>query len=1014
MEWEKKEAAFLATGDETLLRDSPYPEMKNKPEIVIRMVKSLVAHMESEEKGIELAATHEMGRIVRVLRLATKEDIKRMHNELCSSGKDSQLKEVFTDALAIAGSFNCVQHLVEKIRARELSSVRSAKVLKQLSSLPVPSEQIVRSLITLCKDSKREPLECQTCWLSVGALMNGVCGADVVTIENEKACPRDVKERFVAELTEQYEQAESRYEKVLALKSLGNSGIELIVFPLEKVVRDVREERIVRVHAIEALRKLRTAMPRKITAILMPLYKDGLEHPEIRVAAFKHIIKCLPDQAIVHQIVDHLNRERSTQVHAYVSDALLSMSRSSVPEHQRLASTLQHALKFLRPRATPRKTVSSNYKFFTTVNEETGNEATLNWATLFTNDSALPNEIFTSGRWNKHVGHLGLNQHNMDQQLYKLLEFVESSPSLDVILRGKRSDSGASEVLRGLFPKLSIARREKYEKNAHAFVYFRSNDMDNVFLPLDEKIVAHLLKNVDVHFDKIGSLLAKGLRFNTLLSTVLNENKHTLVHSMGMPLVYSTKMPVIFKVDGEVKAELEDVRRGEAAVLLRARPTIAATHVTKVEILSPLVNLGVKILHSATLNVPVDVKTELNWKNQLVVKTTYGLPQESQRLVQLQTRPVSFVRVWPKDTRVYVQAKEKTIYVDQLETLVHRIEDSYLEKATGMKLAVEGHYHGHIFDKEEDNMPQALLIGENNLEVRFEKTPETPKEYVFKTEIGLFTENGNMERPKMERFLEKEEHFETEDFEDFEESEKSRRGEYEKYVKEYETEESYSHRLYAEVMSVGGRKEHKAEVELKTECDARMRHCRVKINGMRTPMLEKEARDWTIKSEVEMLYPEMPKSLKQLAGQKHRELSVNVEARWGCEEKNEIRMKIQGEQNQEQKKWMKIVAEQRDEELTPMEEYYRLIQASMLNQYKAVVDYDIQTPASHRLINGLFTQIKANAPFFSTTLENGHNQKNMMRARLTIEPATRQHATLSIHTPTEKVTINDISMPVVL
>lgn len=47
-------------------------------------------------------------------------EILASSQELCESG-DSQTKEVFFDALALAGTFSTVEYLVEKIRAREVS-----------------------------------------------------------------------------------------------------------------------------------------------------------------------------------------------------------------------------------------------------------------------------------------------------------------------------------------------------------------------------------------------------------------------------------------------------------------------------------------------------------------------------------------------------------------------------------------------------------------------------------------------------------------------------------------------------------------------------------------------------------------------------------------------------------------------------------------------------------------------------------------------------------------------------
>lgn len=41
-----------------------------------------------------------------------------------------------------------------------------------------------------------------------------------------------------------------------------------------------------------------------------------------------------------------------------------------------------------------------------------------------------------------------------------------------------------------------------------------------------------------------------------------------------------------------------------------------------------------------------------------------------------------------------------------------------------------------------------------------------------------------------------------------------------------------------------------------------------------------------------------------------------------------------------------------------MEEYYRLVEASMLNQYKTIVKYDIKSPVSHGIIDSFYSLFK--------------------------------------------------------
>jgi len=173
-EWERAEEKFISEGADELLKQMPYPEMKNKAEVVKRLVKSLVEKIQSEELGVDAAATHEMGRIVTVLRLASKDDLARIHKEICENDDSKfgqEQRDIINDALALAGTANTIQHLMEKIRERQVSPARTAVIFKHLVNVRVPSQKIVDSIVSVCRDLKAQPVQRQSCWLTAGSLM---------------------------------------------------------------------------------------------------------------------------------------------------------------------------------------------------------------------------------------------------------------------------------------------------------------------------------------------------------------------------------------------------------------------------------------------------------------------------------------------------------------------------------------------------------------------------------------------------------------------------------------------------------------------------------------------------------------------------------------------------------------------------------------------------------------------------------------------------------------------------
>lgn len=128
-----------------------------------------------------------------------------------------------------------------------------------------------------------------------------------------------------------FRSAETRYEKVLALKTLANAGIDLSVYELEKIITDRKQEGIIRIQAIDALRQLRTVMPRKIQQILMPIFKDKSERPEIRITALAQIINTLPQRAVLDQIAETLLHEQSRQVQSFTYSIMKTFANSENP-----------------------------------------------------------------------------------------------------------------------------------------------------------------------------------------------------------------------------------------------------------------------------------------------------------------------------------------------------------------------------------------------------------------------------------------------------------------------------------------------------------------------------------------------------------------------------------------------------------------------------------------------------------------------------------------------------------
>lgn len=123
---------------------------------------------------------------------------------------------------------------------------------------------------------------------------------------------------------------------MLALKTIGNAAIDRSIPLLKNIINNQQEPRIVRVQAIDALRRLRYLMPQKIQRILLPIFESTREHPQVRMAAFAMLMHTMPEQPIVDQVAYTLSKDRSQNVRSFVYTTMKVLSRSKIPGQRQL------------------------------------------------------------------------------------------------------------------------------------------------------------------------------------------------------------------------------------------------------------------------------------------------------------------------------------------------------------------------------------------------------------------------------------------------------------------------------------------------------------------------------------------------------------------------------------------------------------------------------------------------------------------------------------------------------
>ena len=189
-----------------------------------------------QANGIEVQEVVQIQRLVELLRMCSEPELKEIQQAL---GVDSQqqrengpeqqkIQQILGDALAMAGTRNTINVLVNQILNQQLSPAKAAQTLKSLSGLPAPSDSQVNIVLKLCKNeqAKRHPELKQSCWLTFGAMVGELCNHKTQKNAQQSAfgaqsgfnkdeiCSAPKKDIYRATLVEQYQEARTTYEKV--------------------------------------------------------------------------------------------------------------------------------------------------------------------------------------------------------------------------------------------------------------------------------------------------------------------------------------------------------------------------------------------------------------------------------------------------------------------------------------------------------------------------------------------------------------------------------------------------------------------------------------------------------------------------------------------------------------------------------------------------------------------------------------------------------------------------------
>lgn len=1081
--WDVNEKRFFMNGDDEFSRNSPF-EGVPKVEQAQQILRKLTHAASDKINGIEFDQLVLLQRLVEIFRMSSVEELNQIYQTLTNSNQQSsssgrseseqqKVQQILADTLAIAGTRNTIFVLAKKINNGDLKSTQAFQALKSLTGLVAPSDKQVDIVLHLCQNEAvhRSGALKQTCWLAFGSMVGELCkkqsskqnsqeeifGTQSGFSQTNDICSEPKKQSYKQALVEQYEQAQSTYEKVLALKALGNAGIDIATSRLEKIIRNQQEDRIVRAQAIDSLRRLRTRMPRKIQRVLLPIFQNTREAPEVRMTAFNMILHTNPEKQIVDQITYTLIKERNPQVQSFVYTAMKALTKSKVPCEQQLAKHLKNTLKLVN---VDEQSLRSSRRYQVPIYSEEQKEGVfLNLASVFNGQGILPTHLAVSldsllnDEYEMSTLRVGLTQRSIEQWYESLMHnFANIARNQQQQsghkMRAQRSTSqhNGEQELRDIFQGLKIKRRrgsyrdqqdsdeegqqqsqdnnnqqrQQQRNEPFAMICVRIDDVDQAILPIDRQTAPHCLKqlmngerpSMRSWIDKLQDVT----HFRTLTAMNLNEKSGKIPTSLGVPLRILQAMPLMAAIEGNVRANMES-RGSDSPVGIRVQlnlhPSVCVAHIQKMESWLPIIVTGVESTRAVELNKPIQAEIEADTKQGITIRLkTPQVPRT--RIFGLHTLPSTYTRDWDAKTKMLREPKLKSINNPQLEQLQMDVNQQVGDHAFGMPFHIRGHFHWPARATDYKQVLQLIMATENHVHITFEPKENTPKEIILRLGGNVFQKassgDGN-HGPELDNFYSKASKFEKAyPDDDFEESDNEdhdqRREKLNGFLNKFQPSKRYQHSLKLSAETRGGRKEVKAQLQVKTTCDAKFKYCKLFLDVQRTPMYQNENNDWTLKSKLQILMPDAVSNVQQLdqLQNKHQKFVWQSETEWGSDHKQYINLRVQGDQ---------FLNQQQREQLNSQQgagSKYQQKQAAFLNKFDVVAEYKLRPPTEN-VFNQGFEVVKVTHYWNTQSQLQQSGRDGQLHATVVIDPISQQYANISVKTSGQAVRIQSVPLP---
>jgi len=946
----------------------------NKVEVVKQIIQKMAVQMKEQvDEELPRLFSHLITWVRQCDQQELEQIVRMQEPGQLSPEEEKKIKNIIPQVLGACGTKECVKLLVKKIKDGHIHPLRAVGALKGLINARVSSKDIITEIIQLAESDKArefEPLK-RASWLMAGSLVNALCAEneDQLALEikedAKKLCTRELKDTYVKLFFDKLRSAGNWQDKVMMLKAIGNAGLDLSIFELEKIIRQQDsnvQPMYVRLEAILALRELKDDMPKKVQRVLMPVALDRREYPTIRSAAVYMLFQTQPERPILDQLARNLISEPSHQFAAFVYTKLETYANSTNPCEQQLATDAKLAL-----RQAKRVSSGLGYSRFAHLGlhcEQQKWGLDLDLGAIYSNVSAIPRHVGATlhvnglGYWQKYLATISLFNEGLEPFIrdyfnerghFSMFSANNGQNSwVDVFSRhpknpaSRQSNNDYETELDGIFTSLKTKHRQyndEYENEPKAYFtgMFKSQTM--AILPMTKEVVEQILREAPSKLGEYLPKLQRGLPFDFATVAQLHDMHLKVPTTLGFPLSITLEAPMAISVRGKVQANLESFRSKSIKAQIELKPSAVATFTCQVDCWSPVWTTGVKVQAKAKMFTPIDAKLEIEWTpSNPQVKIQIKPPTQKRDLLVLESRPITYTRSWQQYLRSVVDEShtdEITIVGEELNR-VSTYNKCFGRQTLGLDVCLRGNVQSKP-SRSVAGTPFWLFAGQNKLVVTCQPS-ESNQDIQIKINAQTQQLNGQeIHKPKFD-ILGRPSPFENDDesesssesdensqqretsqetsqspqqrgrfipkpFRPKSRSQQLRQDPYQT-SRNYEVKQGYKTDVKVEVQAGSSSK---INMEVSHLYDWRQRYSKLNMK-----MHRQHPDQFQVCFDTEMMFPEKPEFVDQV---KDKKVYAHAQLRWGaqsCSQQNYVQITTQAERSRQQMQWEKDQSEYKE------------------------------------------------------------------------------------------------------